>query len=1164
MKGLITEASPLNFPADASTDEDNFVLNMDGSRDRRLGLDFELGYTLWGSPYNGTDLEGAKVNTFTWSNVAEDANLSFAVVQIGNVLHFHDMANDVLSSAVQGELTIGSEKTIDFSFAVVDGKLVVARGTQDITVCEYDAGLDNFSKSTLRVKVRDLFGVEDIDATSNNLFEDNNISLRPTAISNEHTYNTRNQSWGVPRFCRDDGSNEDPLSSTDNLTGKYPSNADIMFTYLRTDPSDSLGRVRFFAADFGDNPPYSAPAPRGYFVIDALDRGASREQAYADNMSKFSELNVDLFESLPADSTPSGATQVAEYGGRVWYAGFSGAVSDGDSRSPSLSNYVMFSQLVESSDDIGKCYQAGDPTSDSESDLVATDGGFIRISGVGTITKLINVGSVLFIIANNGVWIVMGGADEGFSADNYIVKKISEHTNIFRDTVVEVEDSLVYWTEDGIYRVAPDPSSGSWKAENLTQQTIQTFYDEISLSSKEQAKGVFDEVTRKIRWLYLGNTLVGAQYHTRELVLDVNLGAFSPATIQIGTFYTPQAVAYVRTKPFSTSTVITPVTADGVQVLADGVELTLEETSRAEGSRTLKYLTLYETGPSDTVGYTFSHYYDDNFVDWAQANAITQVTNAYDTYLDSIDPILWVQGYAGIVNSAPRTGAVAFAGLLTQYAGSAVPDFFYEDGGATGAGGWVSGSGWTGTGDLPYLLSIDPNDYSLTGVTDPAKYILADDEWRWAGHSSSSAQPQTLNSPDTPYRAGWTLKYNFSVISSNRYFTTLLNNKSITFWDENTSGQTTIDSLTTNLNDTVGGLPVSTAGYHTIAGTASEFDFVVTSSYGWSATDGIPIVTRWQVGIRGHQQGCWSWTGDTWTASTSGTLEGSDYSFGVILEDAYPTWGDDANMAVDGEQHIYKWETSSTSSSFLIEYTATALRVNHGSSSVDFDRIDGNLVITYDATTEVISLYKDGALYATDTIVPLPSAGTYSRELIGNGVSNPVNRRPLSGRFQHMWMTDIAVSPENIGLLYDSIPVAAGTGGVDAKAYMATGAVTAGDSSRDKQAPFLTWHMRQTETTLGADYELENPSGCKVQTRWGFTNSSSSNKWGTPFQAYRLRRHYIPSAVGADYDSGYEIISTRNKVRGSGNALAIYAETEAGKDCRILGWNLSLTGNGYV
>ena len=39
--GLNTEAGPLTFPENASLAEKNFILDVDGSRQRRLGLDWE-------------------------------------------------------------------------------------------------------------------------------------------------------------------------------------------------------------------------------------------------------------------------------------------------------------------------------------------------------------------------------------------------------------------------------------------------------------------------------------------------------------------------------------------------------------------------------------------------------------------------------------------------------------------------------------------------------------------------------------------------------------------------------------------------------------------------------------------------------------------------------------------------------------------------------------------------------------------------------------------------------------------------------------------------------------------------------------------------------------------------------------------------------------------
>ena len=46
VKGMITEASPLTYPEDASYDEDNMILYRRGNRSRRFGVDFEHGYVL--------------------------------------------------------------------------------------------------------------------------------------------------------------------------------------------------------------------------------------------------------------------------------------------------------------------------------------------------------------------------------------------------------------------------------------------------------------------------------------------------------------------------------------------------------------------------------------------------------------------------------------------------------------------------------------------------------------------------------------------------------------------------------------------------------------------------------------------------------------------------------------------------------------------------------------------------------------------------------------------------------------------------------------------------------------------------------------------------------------------------------------------------------------
>jgi hypothetical protein len=74
----------------------------------------------------------------------------------------------------------------------------------------------------------------------------------------------------------------------------------------------------------------------------------------------------------------------------------------------------------------------------------------------------------------------------------------------------------------------------------------------------------------------------------------------------------------------------------------------------------------------------------------------------------------------------------------------------------------------------------------------------------------------------------------------------------------------------------------------------------------------------------------------------------------------------------------------------------------------------------------------------------------------------------------------------------------------------------------------------------------------------------ASGKWGTQFEAYRLRRNYIPSGVGDGFDYGYSVVTTKTKIRGSGVAVSFKFETTAAKDCQIIGWGMPVTGGTVV
>src|SRR5690554_1314170 len=160
VQGLVTEASPLTFPENASLDEDNFELLRDGSRRRRLGMDYEEGYqvvnTGQASPVGGE----IALTTFNWENAGGDSNKELLVVQAGTNIRVFDLDINPLSTGQVYSTNIsGADPTQVFSFASVDGTLVCTTGEASVVEITYNGG--TFSRRNRRIKIRDFFGVED-------------------------------------------------------------------------------------------------------------------------------------------------------------------------------------------------------------------------------------------------------------------------------------------------------------------------------------------------------------------------------------------------------------------------------------------------------------------------------------------------------------------------------------------------------------------------------------------------------------------------------------------------------------------------------------------------------------------------------------------------------------------------------------------------------------------------------------------------------------------------------------------------------------------------------------------------------------------------------------------------------------------------------------------
>lgn len=620
VKGIITQASPLTFPENASIDEDNFVLNRDGSRDRRLGMDFENDHQIitTGVPFNTPNLQ---LSTFNWKNPGGDSSKELVVVQVGNELRFFNVLAEPVSANLIASFAGVAQDTVRCSYAVVDGYLVVATGVKQISIFAYDGV--TVSRTEQILYIRDTFGVVDIEpGTGLDLSVGNNIAIRPTTLTNNHLYNLRNQGWLEKRYwalLRE----EDPVyafSYTNNYTSgftAYPSNADHISIVLaaRPDITGAPTLERFFPEDLIQNALGTSQAAVGFFVIDAMDRGSSR---YAETV-KLQAKNIIKYPLSPLnqDSTPGGASIVSQYSGRVFFSGFKGEVIDGDARSPKMSSYILFSQLVSNIEDIGKCYAEGDPTSRLEADPLETDGGTIRIDGAYNIRALIPVAQFLMVVAENGVWRIRGGSDYGFSATNYSVEKMVEVGAINQSAIVIVENMFFFWGKDGIYQCAPN-QFGDYEVTNITKNTISQYYDNISFVDKSSASGQFDSFARTIRWIY-NNRLDDLAENTKELVFDLELGAFYPSTIGSITSGIPKVIASLEVPPYFEGTSQTDVTASGIAVTASGIDVTVRESIRSSGQRETLYLCVTELSP---IKFTFSSYSDSTFTDWKTYNGV--------------------------------------------------------------------------------------------------------------------------------------------------------------------------------------------------------------------------------------------------------------------------------------------------------------------------------------------------------------------------------------------------------------------------------------------------------------------------------------------------------------------------------------------------------------
>ena len=83
---------------------------------------------------------------------------------------------------------------------------------------------------------------------------------------------------------------------------------------------------------------------------------------------------------------------------------------------------------------------------------------------------------------------------------------------------------------------------------------------------------------------------------------------------------------------------------------------------------------------------------------------------------------------------------------------------------------------------------------------------------------------------------------------------------------------------------------------------------------------------------------------------------------------------------------------------------------------------------------------------------------------------------------------------------------------------------------------------------------------CKMTGKWDYSTSSSNGKHTEGREIYRLNSLRMDNVGDDETLYEFEVIETKNKIRGHGKSLVLRFESEPGKDFEILGWAMDVTG----
>lgn len=520
---------------------------------------------------------------------------------------------DITTFRVGGSSTTDAQiaaEPVDISWG--RGQALVTQRYLEPFFLEYDPDADLVRACRISLKIRDFVGIEDGTVAQNEpstLTDQHSYNLQNAgwSLTDINQYNTdksrypgRRQTWwrgyiraetsgltqdprGVSSFSSDRMEAEpfgnapakngrflqDPFDTTanggsgeiENVTWSFVDNGSTWDITVETD-----GAHGFLAADtvviegvlatatfaaYGYGWSYDWTFDGTYLInsVPAVDQFVITVtepfgfQSFSDQFKQVGTSRVGV-ENPNGSKTDLRPTTNAYFAGRAWYAG---------TPSLDLGQAVYFSQIIEKNEQYGRCYQEADPTDPEVPDLIESDGGVIYIPEAGRVIKLQAFGPSMLVICDNGVWEIDGGGNRYFDAIDFSTRRVSEVGCISRESVIEADQSIIFASEQGAYRIFVDPEARVLVTQPITLDKVNTKWVSIDINHMRSIKTVYDPVLKRMFWWYgtSASPTAPTYNYTEALVYDVRLDAFYIYTVPPGTDFTVETHLKTAVRPSS-------------------------------------------------------------------------------------------------------------------------------------------------------------------------------------------------------------------------------------------------------------------------------------------------------------------------------------------------------------------------------------------------------------------------------------------------------------------------------------------------------------------------------------------------------------------------------------------------------------------------------------